>query len=305
MHLRHAAQRVGVLHARIADAVRFADGAARQQGPQELGGGRLTHLAASVLDAGVECGRRAEERLERRGAGDMRRVPERAGIAHGECGHRRVRLSAVDEREPFLGTEHDRCEPRLREQLRGGTAVSRRTMDEVALADERERQVSERSQVAARADAALLGHQRPEIRVEHGAEQFRQCGTGAGEPLREDVRTQQHHRAHFAPRQRHTHAGRMAAHEVHLQRRELVRRDRHVGELAEPRRHAIHDLVAGDDALHHTSRDGHSRACRRVQRHRGGVLGHGADLRDGEGAAVDRNRFCGHFREPLGNEVVV
>ena len=55
------------------------------------------------------------------------------------------------------------------------------------------------------------------------------------------VRAQQHHRAHFALGQQIADARRVAAHEIDLQLGEPVGRNRDLGELAEPGRHAVRD----------------------------------------------------------------
>jgi hypothetical protein len=63
---------------------------------------RLAELAARLVDARVERHRRAEQRLVGHRAGEVRHLPEPVRVDDGERRDRRVRLRAVDERDPFL-----------------------------------------------------------------------------------------------------------------------------------------------------------------------------------------------------------
>ena len=215
----------------------------------------------------------------------MRGGPERARIADRERRDGRVRLRAVDEGDALFRRERERREAGLGEHRRGGAGAVA-TM-EFALADEREREMRERREVAARADGPLLGNGRPEVGVEHRAEESRHVGARAREALRDDVRAEEHHRAHFALRERRTHAARVAADEIHLQRGELVARDRHLAQFAEARRDAVHHLVSLDDAGDDVARDHHAVAGGGVEGDGRLPGGHRADVGDGEGAAVD------------------
>src|SRR5438094_6216531 len=97
-----------------------------------------------------EARARALQRLERHGARDVRgpREPVRPDEAERpHCGHE---LRPVDERQPLLRLEHGRLEPDLDERVAAGEALP--VDPGLALADERQRQVCERREVAARAD---------------------------------------------------------------------------------------------------------------------------------------------------------
>ncbi len=285
VHLRHAAQRVGVLHARVVRTVRLADLAPFEQGAQQGCRFLLGGLPARLVDARVERRRRAEQRLERRGTGRVCRHPAAPCPLERECGHRCVRLCAVDQREPLLGAERDGGQAVGAQHLRRGPDALRGP--ELALADEREREVRERREVAAGAHRALLGDRRVEAGAEHPAEQVHELWASTGDSLREHVGAEQHHRPHLALREPRADAGRMAAHEVHLQLRELVRRDREVGELSEPGVHAVHRLAPCHDGIHDPARGRHPRACRRRQTHGAARLCHVEQGGDGERGTVE------------------
>ena len=80
-------------------------------------------------------------------------------IVHQQREERRLRLGAVDEREPFLGREPERREgPRVASAAAAGSGPL--VPSTLAFAHERQRDVAERREVAARAHASLLRHQR-------------------------------------------------------------------------------------------------------------------------------------------------
>src|SRR5690606_30536792 len=119
--------------------VRLADFAALEQREEALRALLLAALAADGVDARVEGRRRAEQGLERHGAGDVRSLPEAARLGHGERGDGAVRLRAVDQREAFLRPERDGREAMRGEHGLGLAAAA--GMVEHALADDGQREV--------------------------------------------------------------------------------------------------------------------------------------------------------------------
>ena len=132
-HLRLAAQAIGVLDAVVAEAVRFADGAAGKQRAE-----RRRDLAS-----GRAWPRSAWMRVVERAVGAFRGVGgERAGDERGledalrleQAGERKRgrNLRAVEEREPFLRAERQRLQvvaveaPRRRPPSRLRAALRRR-----------------------------------------------------------------------------------------------------------------------------------------------------------------------------------
>ena len=70
--------------------------------------------------------------------------------------------------------------------------------------------------------------------VQQRDQQFERLDADAGEPLRQHVGAQRHHRAHDGHRQRFADAGRVTAQQVQLQLRQRVGGNRDLGEVAEP-----------------------------------------------------------------------
>ncbi|GFJ91743.1 hypothetical protein Prum_053850 [Phytohabitans rumicis] len=75
-----------------------------------------------------------------------------------------------------------------------------RLVEHPALAEQHERAVGERRQVAGRAERAVLGHPRGHVVVEQVDEALRDQGADAGAAQRERTHPQQHHRPYHLAR---------------------------------------------------------------------------------------------------------
>jgi hypothetical protein len=92
---------------------------------------------------------------------------------HRERQQRLHRLRAVDQRQPFLGRQHQRLDPVLGKHLRGWPAPLRIAgPPQPPLADQRLSQVRELRQVAGGPDRPLAGNHRQQAQ----AEQLDQAG---------------------------------------------------------------------------------------------------------------------------------
>ena len=121
---------------------------------------------------------------------------------------------------------------------------------QLAFADHRQPEMRERCEIATRTDASLLRNRRPQPGVEHPDEQLRQAAASRpSSPLRARSRGAASSRALPHASRCGTDARRMAAHEIHLQLGESLRRNGHLGELSESGRHAVHDLAITHDAI--------------------------------------------------------
>ena len=110
----------------------------------------------------------------------------------------------------------------LLQRLRAGNArASRRAF---AFADQHQRQMRQRRQIAACAHAALRRHQRRDAAVQHLADRVDDNCADAGVSLGERIGAQQHHGAGFSDGKRFADADRMRAHQDSLAVRESVRR---------------------------------------------------------------------------------
>ena len=280
VHLRDAADRVGVLHL-VAVEVAEHDLAA-------LGGvahvARRVQLAgdrAQLLDTVRERADRAAQTLDAHGADQVGRVEQRLAVGDRQAADGGHELGAVEEGEALLGFERDAARGRpLRGRGRAGRrapsarearSAARRGVvcnQQLALADHRQHEVRRRRQVAARPQRAARRHPGHEIGVEHGAEQLQRLGTHARVAPGERVDADRHRRAHDVARQRLADADGVAAHQVLLQLADLVDGDVRRGELAEAGGHAVDDALLGDDLLDDVARAGDAveRGCAELDR---------------------------------------
>jgi hypothetical protein len=244
-HLRLAAQAVGVLHAVVAFQVRAADRAALEQGAVVARHVDLTRLAAQRVDARVEGAVAAARRVDRQRADDQRRLEHRL---EGEEGVQRERgrdLRAVDQRQAFLGRQRERRDAGRAQRRVGRHALA--VLPELALADQRQRQVGERRQVARGADRALRRDPRHEAGVEHRQQRVDHLLAHARAPRARLPALSASISARPA-RQRRADADAVRADQVELQPVELVGRDARAGELAEAGVDAVDRPLAGGGA---------------------------------------------------------
>ena len=148
--LRLAAQAVGILHPLVADEMRGANRRARHQATQRVCRLDLALVPAQTMDARIERSIGATRRIGRKrtrhqgGAKKVLRL-EQTGqrVSRGE-------LCAVQQREAFLGTQHQRPEARIGKRLCGGHATI--ACKDVADTDHRRRHMGQWRQIAVKTD---------------------------------------------------------------------------------------------------------------------------------------------------------
>ena len=113
-----------------------------------------------------------------------------------------------------------------------------------AFADQHEREVGERRQVAARADRAAARDGGMHAAIQQGDQPLERLDAGCRRTLGQHVGAQRHRGAHGTHGQRIADARRVAAQQVDLQRVERVAGDRGFGQRAESGVDAVDRLVA-------------------------------------------------------------
>jgi len=148
VHLRNASQRVGVLDEVLGVAVRCDDRAALEQLP-EIGGDRHgAGMLAERYELGVEGAIGTERGLDGHRSGDVRGPGQSLGAIQAQRPDGEHHFGAVDERKALFVRQLERLDARAVERLRGRHNPS---IDvDPALSHERERQVSEGSEVSRR-----------------------------------------------------------------------------------------------------------------------------------------------------------
>ncbi len=189
-----------------------------------------------------------------RGIGGQR-ADDQCGLKYDfgfeQCGerHGRRELRSVEQRESFLGTEHERFEPRQRQSFhRWESALFG---EHIADAEHGRRHVSERGEIARCADRALRRHDGNDVVREHRFQERDRLVANTGGALAQTHQLQRHHQPGDVGRQRLADAGRMRQHDVLLQLGQIGGVDTNAGELAEAGVDAIDGLAFRDDLRDH------------------------------------------------------
>ncbi len=126
-------------------------------------------------------------------AGDVRGPRQPSRPHEPEREHRRHELGAVDEREPFLRLQLHGLETHPRERVRSGQPLA--VEPRLSFADERQREMRQRREVARGADRATARHDRQNASVKEREEQLHSLDPSPRVPFRQRVRAQEHRRA--------------------------------------------------------------------------------------------------------------
>jgi hypothetical protein len=126
----------------------------------------------------------------------------------------------------------------------------------LALADEHERDVGQRSEVTRRADRAPGRDHRDDATLEHRQQQLDDLLAHTGVPAPQRRREQRQHPAYDLARQHRPDADGVRAHEVELQRGRVVGPDAHAGEVADAGADAVDDAAGRECGVDHGPRGG-------------------------------------------------
>ena len=252
VHLRHAAQAVGVLHARGSGAARGIDVAPLQQRAQAGGDRALSRMRPRRVYALVEGDGRAEQGFQRHRARDVGEAREPGGAPERERAHGGERLRSIEQREAFLRCQADGFDAGA---LQGGAARhALAAIDRFAFADDAERQVGERGQIAGSAHRALRRDHGMNAAIQHERQRLGDDGAHAAVAERQRVGAQGHDDARLGLGERRAQPAGVAAHQVELQAGEFVIGYAHFAELAEAGVDAVDGRVIFHRAAHHLAR---------------------------------------------------
>ena len=150
------AHRVRVLH-RVRQSSRCGsnDGRVCEQPVHVRGRGRLPRVRADGVQLRPERPVRAEHRLDDQGRGDVGHGEQVAQVVDRQQQHAEHAVGAVDQRQPLLRGELDRCRARPAQRVGGGQPLAVRA-EHPALAEQRQRAVGQRCEVAGAAQRAVL-----------------------------------------------------------------------------------------------------------------------------------------------------
>ena len=237
------------------------------------------------MDARIEGGVGAAQGVGRGGADQVGEAHEAPRFEGGEREQRGHRLRAVDQRQAFLGLQDEGREAGAREPF--GARHLDAAGAHPSLAEERQRQVGERGEVAARPHRAAARHDRQHLLVEQREQGLDHLRPHARVAAGQGVGAQQEHAAHRGVAQRLPHSGGVREEEPLLEECQLVVGDAHPRQVAEAGVDAVDRLAARDRPLDRGAPGRHPLARRRRQRARVAGQGHRAELVQGETRAVD------------------
>ena len=279
-HLRAAAERVRVLHARVVLLVGLEHFASRELLQDRCRHGLLPGLVARGVDARIQERVRGAARIDGERGGAHGGAEQGVRIVERQRADRAHVVRAVDERQTFLRME------RLGPEVHGAERIARRhplsAEVRLAFAEEPERQVRERSQVAGGAHRTARRHHGVHAGIQHGDDQFHQLRPHRAVCAREACRQDHHHAADHFLLCRITDTGGVAPHEVHLQRVEVGIGHAHPRQRTEPGVDPVHGFARTHPALQRSPRGGDRRACLRHEAHGAPVAGHLGHVVDGE-----------------------
>ena len=218
------------------------------------------------MDARIERRVAAGQTIDSQCADHDRSIEQRFGREQAIERQRETQLRPVDERETFLRLQRDRFEPGGAADFGAFEAAS--VLSGFAFADQAQRQVCERGEIAGRADGAAARDHREHVVVEQREQRVDQFGAYAGDAGREAVRLEQQHAAHERRCERLADAARVTAHEIELQLPDLIRGDALVRECAEAGGDAVADAIGAHGIAHHFDAALHASARLLAQRDR-------------------------------------
>jgi hypothetical protein len=225
-----AAQRVGVLDA-VAARVARDDRTVREQCGEIRRDRLLAGMRTQGVQARVESPRRAEQGFDRHRRRHLCCSHQGADFGRRQHTARRHVLRAVDERQAFLHRETMRREAGAFE--RRGRRHAHAAVERLAFAEQRQAEMRERREIAARPDRALLGNDRCDIGIEQSHERLDQRRADSRITARDRMRAQHEHGTHHRNRQRIAVAHRVAAHQIDLQAIDFVAGDARAREWTE------------------------------------------------------------------------
>ena len=175
VHLRHAAQAVGVLHPQA--LCRLQHGALLAAQDEVFRHQLLALMRPDLVHARVKGVELAQQRLQAQGRGGVRQLGCLQAVRQHQRADGAHRLGAIDQRQALLGLQAVDAKPRaFHRQLARQQLV---LVLGLAQAQQHQRHVRQRRQVTGCAQRALLGHHRVDAGVEHHHQRLHQHRTDA------------------------------------------------------------------------------------------------------------------------------
>ena len=188
----------------------------------------LSRMWPGRMQTRVKGCRGSAQCFHAQGRGGLRGVKEILQLFQSQTADGQHRLGSVQERNALFAQEHEWLQSCTFETNCGGKYAA--LILRVSLADQYERHVSKRSEIAARSDTAARRNDRSDLMVQQIADTFCNDRAYAGETLRQNIGADQHHAAHNGGRQWRADSAAVRSNQVDLHRFDLVFVETNVGE---------------------------------------------------------------------------
>ena len=225
---------------------------------------------------------RALDRFERHGTDDQRGgkdVLRPEQCAQPQSGRH---LGTVEQRQPFLGREHERLNAGAAQPIPRGQALA--PDPDLAHPDQGCRQVCERRQIPRGADRALGGNTGVDARIDQRKQGFDHLGAHTRAAPSQADGLEDHHQPNDLVGKQRTGTGAVREHEVPLQLAEPIGGDGLMDKFAEAGVDAVGNRAPLEDSGHHPVRGLDLLQRPLVQPHRDALVAHAAQLGQGHAA---------------------
>ena len=268
------------------------------QQPAIVAGQRhLAGMRANGVDARIERRVAALDGVDRHGSGHHRGLHGPFGVDQRMKRDGGRNLRPVQERKTFLGPELHGFQFRQPERRRSAHPAA--AEQGFAFADQHQRQMRQRRQIARSAHRALRRDDRDDLGVDEAGEGGGGRRMDARIAARQRLELEHHDEPHGVGRKRFAGPGGVRAHQIDLQRVEIAIGDAGLGELAEAGIDAIDRLAAFHELQHRGMRccDGPLGVSADAHPARPGECG--AHVIERKVGVADQHRAGNHFPSPL------
>ena len=122
--------------------------------------------------------------------------------------------------------------------------------------------------------------------IQHLAKHFNDLQTNAAEAKRQDICTQQHHRANLGLGERLANSTGVAANKIELELAQRVARNANIGEFTKASRYAVNDRITRNDFFDNFTRRQNTRLCERGNLNCLAIECYSCDVGECQGLAV-------------------
>jgi len=205
----------------------------------------------------IEGARRTSQSVQRHGANRVGRMRQRFSFQQFQASNGQHGLRAVHQRNAFFRCQHDWLNRRAPQRVAARNPHSFELG--LAFADQHQRDMRQRSKIAARPHAALRWNHRRDAAIQQVAQSLGYQRPNPGKTFGQHIGANQHHGANFRGRQRIAHPAGVRADNIALQLLQLIGGHANIGQQSHASIYRINRRIPGREPFHHGPRPFHSR----------------------------------------------